>query len=960
MKKLIFLLLCSVTMFGQVSTGNEAYFDYGIQVNPSALQIPSTVPYVSTFGTDGTQGRVLPQNITIPQIPLNYSVLSPTIGGHFAGIDNKLGSIVATTAGNTVRVWLTADGITVGGNPYYQTQVTKGTAASAILSVVNDDNQKKYFTQDVIGAPYATATLFPPGTYAGNISASTTPNSAQQRWTVELYKCDNSGTPIASGVTGAVVGSLGVTVITILDSGLLTLADGSVTNVQVSGNLGAGGLSMAVGQRIRYHVSAEKVGTAASNITQSVYYGSSYNSFIDVPVPLNTSGVQNLSNVAGGTTTEALNNLNASIPVNYSKIVYVNATNPNAATIFDLNNPPTVNENALKADVANLYIGTDASGWVYNVSTLNYVTKAVTSITSNFYLSGTTTDAGTTKTGAIYRTGNTGFNRASPSAKVDVGGSIAVDSRSTDTSLRPAANIGTLANGEIRGYGLNNAELNTGFLRVSAGGGTNANQKSFIDLSGSSSVPDMDRNIVFGTSGAEVARFLNNGNFGLGTPAPRSKFDVFTGTSVTTYNLASLPSGTISFSNNDVSSAVPTIYAKSSNSTGLSLISGTADSNSNPDFRFVVKETDDTDFSVTTSSAFRFDRANTPLLNILRNGNSTFLGSITGASIIKSGATATDALLAGGGTLPNPVSGTGSAASGQVSFWNGSNSQTGDNSLIWDNTNKRLGVGLANPSSKLSIVGSITVDSGLTNTSTRPAPGVGTMTNGEIRGYNDNIPAGDFGFLRLSAGGGTAGVKSYIDLTGSSTIPDMHACMVFGTAGAESMRINNVRNVGIGVIPTSVSTDKLQVNGNITATSYSGGATLTGTPTAPTASVGTDNTQIANTAFVKANARPYKVYTALLAQTGTASNSVAATVLENTIGAIVWARSLVGTYSATLSGAFTANKTYTTISNGHFTNVASTSIKPINTSVVEVLTFSGATAADGILSVTSVEIRVYP
>jgi hypothetical protein len=35
----------------------------------------------------------------------------------------------------------------------------------------------------------------------------------------------------------------------------------------------------------------------------------------------------------------------------------------------------------------------------------------------------------------------------------------------------------------------------------------------------------------------------------------------------------------------------------------------------------------------------------------------------------------------------------GTGANGQVAFWNGTNSQTGDNGLFWDNTNKRLGVG---------------------------------------------------------------------------------------------------------------------------------------------------------------------------------------------------------------------------------------------------------------------------
>ena len=52
----------------------------------------------------------------------------------------------------------------------------------------------------------------------------------------------------------------------------------------------------------------------------------------------------------------------------------------------------------------------------------------------------------------------------------------------------------------------------------------------------------------------------------------------------------------------------------------------------------------------------------------------------------------------------------------------------------------------------------------------------------------------------------------------------------------------------------------------------------------------------------------YLVYTALLTQTGT--NAPVATVLDNTLGGtVVWSRDSQGIYVATLSGAFTANKT---------------------------------------------------
>ena len=52
----------------------------------------------------------------------------------------------------------------------------------------------------------------------------------------------------------------------------------------------------------------------------------------------------------------------------------------------------------------------------------------------------------------------------------------------------------------------------------------------------------------------------------------------------------------------------------------------------------------------------------------------------------------------------------------------------------------------------------------------------------------------------------------------------------------------------------------------------------------------------------------YKVYTAILSQSGT--NAPSANILENTIGNIVWSYSSAGNYLATLEGAFTSQKTF--------------------------------------------------
>lgn len=136
---------------------------------------------------------------------------------------------------------------------------------------------------------------------------------------------------------------------------------------------------------------------------------------------------------------------------------------------------------------------------------------------------------------------------------------------------------------------------------------------------------------------------------------------------------------------------------------------------------------------------------------------------------------------------------------------------------------------------------------------------------------------------------------------------------------------------------------------------------LTGTPTAPTATAGTNNTQVATTAFVQANARPYKIYKALMSQSGTSAPTV--TVLENNIGAIVWSYSSVGTYFATLSGAFTLNKTAATIVNSQaslnpasFQGFAYTNVNAIQVNTKNV---SGV-ITDGLLFNAVVEIVVYP
>jgi hypothetical protein len=108
-------------------------------------------------------------------------------------------------------------------------------------------------------------------------------------------------------------------------------------------------------------------------------------------------------------------------------------------------------------------------------------------------------------------------------------------------------------------------------------------------------------------------------------------------------------------------------------------------------------------------------------------------------------------------------------------------------------------------------------------------------------------------------------------------------------------------------------------------------------------------------------ARPYKVYTALLSQTGTSAPT--ATVLENTLGGtVVWSYASVGQYTATLTGAFTVNKTTVFINHAYAGSGNNTSLQGgstnVNTANIRVKNYQG-TPFDGEINGASIEIRVY-
>ena len=127
-----------------------------------------------------------------------------------------------------------------------------------------------------------------------------------------------------------------------------------------------------------------------------------------------------------------------------------------------------------------------------------------------------------------------------------------------------------------------------------------------------------------------------------------------------------------------------------------------------------------------------------------------------------------------------------------------------------------------------------------------------------------------------------------------------------------------------------------------------------------------DDTKISGEKWVvlKDDPRPYKVYVALLTQTGT--DAPVATVLENTLGGtITFGYDYVGTYSINSAGLFTSNKTFvqTTLGYTWNANIGLLNYAIQDDSLISLLTFDSQTtapASNDVLTNTSIEIRVYP
>lgn len=176
-----------------------------------------------------------------------------------------------------------------------------------------------------------------------------------------------------------------------------------------------------------------------------------------------------------------------------------------------------------------------------------------------------------------------------------------------------------------------------------------------------------------------------------------------------------------------------------------------------------------------------------------------------------------------------------------------------------------------------------------------------------------------------------------------------------GSAGA-GLKINSNNSVGDLI----VFSDNSQELGKVTSLGvlHLKGANFSGSVVVPNATIAN---QAVNLGQVQTTLRPYKVYTALLTQSGTSAPT--AIVLENTLGGtVVWSYFNIGSYIGTLTGAFNTTKTTVQITRGN------PSITPFTTNMAGqclgnnsfgITTFSTTSYVDSQLSNCTLEVRVY-
>ncbi len=195
-----------------------------------------------------------------------------------------------TTAGTLTTVFLTGDEVTTSEGTYYVSSTTKGTIATAEQSLSLNDNETKWFTQDVLGGVTVTGGELVSGNYSGQLSIEVDSDNGDQEYFIEFYKTDINGVLIDSGLTVEPIGDLGVRPFARGTTGIFDVPKNSPTNVPYTAILSEN-FTLLPDERTLYHIGAKKVGTTGGAVTFKLRYGTNWNSYLNTPIAITLQSV---------------------------------------------------------------------------------------------------------------------------------------------------------------------------------------------------------------------------------------------------------------------------------------------------------------------------------------------------------------------------------------------------------------------------------------------------------------------------------------------------------------------------------------------------------------------------------------------------------------------------------------------------------------------------------------------
>jgi hypothetical protein len=183
-----------------------------------------------------------------------------------------------------------------------------GTVDSDTATAVVPDDSTVASSQGFLGAIQPFPNNVKAGTYNGQQEVQIDQAGGEEALLWEVYLSDDQGVVIDSGIATEPVGSLGVkTIIRLTNAFALNMPVSTTQFVTMRGVL-AQDFNIGANQRLRTEVLCTKIGTAGGNKTFTLYYGFDHLSYLDVPAPISSDDVTDLSDDGAGNVTAGLNN----------------------------------------------------------------------------------------------------------------------------------------------------------------------------------------------------------------------------------------------------------------------------------------------------------------------------------------------------------------------------------------------------------------------------------------------------------------------------------------------------------------------------------------------------------------------------------------------------------------------------------------------------------------------------